>query len=50
MSCRLQINTSIPRPGGRIEDKTSWTIDDIKRRSEWFREEMLKRYRFPDID
>lgn len=50
MRSRLQINTSIPRPGERIEDKTSWTIDDIKRRSEWFRDEMLKRYRFPDID
>lgn len=50
MRSQLQINTSIPRPGERIEDKTSWTIDDIKRRSEWFREEMLKRYRFPDID
>ncbi|RYQ01566.1 Type I restriction-modification system DNA methylase [Bifidobacterium pseudolongum subsp. globosum] len=50
MRSQLQINTSIPRPGERIEDKTSWTIDDIKRRSEWFRDEMLKRYRFPDID
>lgn len=50
MRSQLQINTSIPRPGERIEDKTSWTIDDIKRRSEWFRDEMLKRYQFPDID
>lgn len=50
MRSRLQINTSIPQVGERIEDKTSWTIDDITRRSEWFRDEMLKRYRFPDID
>ena len=50
MRSQLQINTSIPQPGERIEDKTSWTIDDIKRRSEWFRDEMLKRYQFPDID
>ncbi|MCI8754742.1 MAG: DUF262 domain-containing protein [Bifidobacterium pseudolongum] len=50
MRSRLQINTSIPQVGERIEDKTSWTIDDITRRSEWFCDEMLKRYRFPDID
>ncbi len=50
MRSQLQINTSIPQVGERIEDKTSWTIDDITRRSEWFRDEMLKRYRFPDID
>ncbi|KFI57845.1 GmrSD restriction endonuclease domain-containing protein [Bifidobacterium choerinum] len=45
----LQINASIPEEGESIEDKESWTIDDIKRRSEWFRDEMLKRYQFPDV-
>ena len=50
MRSPLQINTSIPEDGQSIEDKTTWTIDDIKRRSAWFRDEMLKRYRFPDID
>lgn len=44
----LQINTSIPEEGESIEDKESWTVHDIKRRSAWFRDEMLKRYRFPD--
>lgn len=50
MRSPLQINASIPQDGQSIEDKATWTIDDIKRRSEWFRSEMLKRYRFPDID
>lgn len=49
MRSPLQINTSIPEDGRPIEDKTTWTIDDIKRRSEWFRDEMLERYRFPDV-
>lgn len=50
MRSPLQINASIPQDDQSIEDKTTWTIDDIKRRSEWFRDEILKHYRFPDID
>lgn len=46
----LHLNASIPSPSERIEDKTSWSIDDIKRRTEWFKDRILERYAFPDIE
>ena len=46
----LRLNASIPAPSERIEGKTSWSIADIKRRTEWFKDRILERYAFPSSD
>ena len=42
----LKINASIPdvENGETLESKTTWTADDIKRRSAWFADQITKLY------
>lgn len=49
---RLSINASIAdtEHGETIESKTQWTIDDIKRRTNWFKDIMLQVFAFPEVD
>lgn len=44
----LRLNSSIPSEGEKIEDKTTWTTDDIVRRTEWFKDLILDRYGFTE--
>lgn len=42
----LKINASIPdvENGETLESKTTWTADDIKRRSAWFADKIAQLY------
>ena len=46
----LRLNASIPAPSERIEEKTSWSIADIIRRTKWFKDRIMERYAFPNDD
>lgn len=44
----LRLNASIPDEGEAIEDKNNWTIEDINRRTEWFKDRILEMYSLPE--